>query len=148
MDQQKCEKKILVSRSTHFLPSFRVRLFLRLSSLLPCSSASTQKSRCAVSLQHLFPGCCISSPALRFRHRSGAAERTLTQGIRGKKHSLRMDEGRKSGLEATEEQGKALPRMLKLLLRFEVCCITYPWGSTSRSERTASAKALQWRRGA
>lgn len=42
LDQQKCEKRKCVSPEAAFLPSFRVHLFLRLSSLLTCLSASTQ----------------------------------------------------------------------------------------------------------
>lgn len=148
MDQQKCEKKMRVSRSCFF---FLLSMFICFCASPLCSPVRLQALR-SPAAQYLCSSCSqsavISSPALRFRHRLGAAERTPDSREQRKKNFLRMDEGRKSGLEATEEQSKAVPRMLKLLLRFEVCFITYAWGSTSRSEKTASAKALQWRRGA
>lgn len=78
-------KKKFICRSMLFLSSFCDRLFLQLSSLLPCLSASTQKSSCPGSLQLLFPGRChfFSSTKVQAQVR-GLQKGPLTQGIRGK----------------------------------------------------------------
>ena len=145
---RKVKKKYSSAEACFF---FLLSAFVCLCSSPLCSrlSASTQKSSCPGSLQLLFPGRChfFSSTKVQAWVK-GFAERTPDSRDQRKKHPLRMDDGRKIWAGGNRGARQSTFRMPKLLLRFEARFITYSWGSTSRSEKTASAKALQWRRGA
>ena len=87
-----------------------------------------------------------SPPALRLRYRLRVAERAPDSRDQRKKTFPKDACGQKIWAGGNRGASQSTSRVLKFLVRFTARFITYPWGSSLRSGRTASAKALKWKK--